>query len=60
MGVFRVCTDVNPTDAPSKLRTFHTHGDVTECVKLRQAAWKGELNPFMCLDFLPRFAWRMA
>ena len=59
MGVFRVSTDLNPAYPPSRLGSFHTHSDVTDSVKRRQAAWKGEPNPFICLDFLPRFAWRL-
>ena len=59
MGVFRVSTDLNPADPPSRMGSFHTHSDVTDSVKRRQAAWKGEPNRFVCLDFLPRFAWRL-
>ena len=35
MGVFRVSTDLNPADPPSRLGSFHTHGDVTDSVKRR-------------------------
>ena len=59
MGVFRVSTDLSPADPPSRLGSFHTHSDVTDSVERRQAAWKGEPNRFVCLDFLPRFAWRL-
>ena len=59
MGVFRVSTDLNPADLPSRLGSFHTHSDFTDSVKRRQAAWKGDPNRFVCLDFLPRFAWRL-
>ena len=59
LGVFRVSTDLNPAHLPSRLGSFRTHGDVTDSVKRRQAAWKGEPNRFICLDFLPRFAWRL-
>ena len=56
MGVFRVSTGLNPADPPSRLGSFRTHSDVTDSVKRRQAAWKGEPNRFTCLEFLPRFA----
>ena len=59
MGVFRVSTDMNLVDPPSRLGSFHTHSDVTGTVKRRQAAWKGDPNRFICLDFLPRFPWRL-
>ena len=41
------------------LGSFRTHSDVTDSVKRRQAAWKGERNRFVCLEFLLRFAWRL-
>ena len=59
MGVFRVSTGLNPADPPSRLGSFRMHSDVTDSVKRRQAAWKGEPNRFTCLEFLPRFAWRL-
>ena len=59
LGIFRVGTDLNPADPPSRLGSFCTHSDVTNSVKRRQAAWKGEPNRFVCLEFLPRFAWRV-
>ena len=59
MGVFRVSTGLNPADSPSRLGSFRTHSDVTDSVKRRQAAWKGEPNRFTCLEGLPRFAWRL-
>ena len=59
LGLLRVSTDLNPADPPSRLRSFHAHSDVTDSVKRRQAPWKGEPNRFVCLDFLPRFAWRL-
>ena len=59
MGVFRVSTGLNPADPPSRLGSFRTHSDVTDSVKRRQAAWRGEPNRFTCLEFLPRFAWRL-
>ena len=58
LGVFRVGTDLNAADPPSRLWSFRTHSDVTDSVKRRQAAWKGEPNRFVCREFLPRFAWR--
>ena len=57
LGVFRVGTDLNPADQPSRLGSFRTHSDVTDSLKRRQAAWKGEQNRFVCFEFLPRFAW---
>ena len=59
LGVLRVSTDLNSADPPSRLGSFHTHSDVADSVKRRQAAWKGEPNCFVCLDFLVRFAWRL-
>ena len=49
MGVLRVSTGLNPADTPSSLGSFRTHSDVTDGVKCRQAAWKGEPNCFTCL-----------
>ena len=56
---FRVGTELNPADPPGRLGSFRTQSDVTDNVKRRQVAWKGESNRFVCLEFLPRFAWRL-